>query len=292
MSIDGPWVRFFPSDWLAGTRGMSAAETGVYITLIALMYERTAPIERDDARLARLCGLPTVTFRTILATLIEQKKVTMVDGNLWGRRVGMEVEIRKGRSQKAREAASAKHQQNQHSLSANASAGQSVSSAPTLLRARASEPDTRSQEEEHTDRSSLIDRSVGSLSKPKAEPRPKGTRLSSDWVLPKNMGDWALEQGLPRERILLEAEKMRDWSINAGGKGLKADWFAAWRNWVKKAIDELPRSRGSPPGGDTAIERRKRALAERIENEHGIGRERGSNPADVGLFPILIEAKR
>ena len=35
-----PWIRFFPSDWLAGTRGMSAVETGVYITLIATMYER------------------------------------------------------------------------------------------------------------------------------------------------------------------------------------------------------------------------------------------------------------
>ncbi len=52
-------VAFYPSDWLAGTRGLSDAETGVYITLIARMYEMAGPIERDDNRLARLCGSRT-----------------------------------------------------------------------------------------------------------------------------------------------------------------------------------------------------------------------------------------
>ena len=49
-------VPFYPSDWLAGTRGLSDSETGVYITLIARMYEMAGPIERDDDRLSRLCG--------------------------------------------------------------------------------------------------------------------------------------------------------------------------------------------------------------------------------------------
>ena len=78
-----------------------------------------------------------------------------------------------------------------------------------------------------------------------AAPKPKnGTRLDENWVLPKSFGDWALAQGLPRERILVEATKMRNWSINAGAKGVKKDWMAAWQNWVQGAIDTLPR--GSP----------------------------------------------
>ena len=36
---ESPWIKFYPSDWLAGTRGMSATEAGVYINLIAMMYE-------------------------------------------------------------------------------------------------------------------------------------------------------------------------------------------------------------------------------------------------------------
>lgn len=35
---------------------MTAEETGVYITLIARMYEMAGPIERDDDRLYRICG--------------------------------------------------------------------------------------------------------------------------------------------------------------------------------------------------------------------------------------------
>lgn len=39
MSGD-PWVKFWPSDWLAGTSGLTAAERGVYITILALIYEQ------------------------------------------------------------------------------------------------------------------------------------------------------------------------------------------------------------------------------------------------------------
>ena len=280
MSADGPWVRFFPSDWLAGTRGMSASETGVYVTLVALMYERTAPLDRDDARLARLCGLPTNVFRTILDTLIVQGKVTLEGEKLWGRRVALEVEIRKGRSAKASVAAKAKHQQNQRPVSANASSEHSVSTAPDLLRARG--PDIRYQISEDT---SL--RSVAPLA-----PKTKGTRLSDAWVLPKAYGDWALEKGLPRDRIMIEADKMKNWSINAGKTGVKVDWFAAWKNWVQKAIDDLPGSRSMPPRNESVIDRRTRELKERIANEHGIGRERNAGAEPDGDLLRLADHRR
>ena len=32
-------IPFYPSDWLAGTAALSDAEKGVYITLVARMYE-------------------------------------------------------------------------------------------------------------------------------------------------------------------------------------------------------------------------------------------------------------
>jgi uncharacterized protein YdaU (DUF1376 family) len=66
------WVRFFPDKWLAGTRELSAAETGVYITLIARMYESNGYVVRDDARLARLCGCPVPAFRRALQGLLNK----------------------------------------------------------------------------------------------------------------------------------------------------------------------------------------------------------------------------
>lgn len=90
----GPWIRFFPSDWLAGTRGMTATETGVYITLIAMMYERGEPIQRDHARLARLCGTTPASMKDTLTVLIDEGKLVVRDGGLWNDRVEVETKIR------------------------------------------------------------------------------------------------------------------------------------------------------------------------------------------------------
>lgn len=85
-----PWVRFFPSDWLGGTRGMSAVETGVYITLIATMYERGEPIPEDHSRLARLCGASNSAFKKALDTLIDEGKISRSEAGLWNDRVEKE----------------------------------------------------------------------------------------------------------------------------------------------------------------------------------------------------------
>ncbi len=90
-----PFVRFFASDWLAGTRGMKAAEIGAYITLIALMYERCEPLPNDTRRLARQCGCAEKTFEKILEMLIAEQKIVLVNGGLWNGRVEREFEFRK-----------------------------------------------------------------------------------------------------------------------------------------------------------------------------------------------------
>ena len=84
-------VRFYPSDWLSGTRGLTAAETGIYITLIALMYERAGPITEDAARLARLCGASNSLFAKALGALLDGGKLTRVDGGLFNLRVAKEI---------------------------------------------------------------------------------------------------------------------------------------------------------------------------------------------------------
>ena len=89
-----PWVKFYPSDWLAGTRGMSALETGVYITLIATMYEKQAPIKEDTGRLARVCGASNSAFKKALAVLVYEGKIARTNGLLCNHREGRETETR------------------------------------------------------------------------------------------------------------------------------------------------------------------------------------------------------
>lgn len=90
MSGNQPWFRFFPSDWLARTRGLSPAETGILITLVSLMYERGGPVPRDDGRIARMCGLPLAGFRSILTKLIDQDQVIDGPDGLWNEWVSVE----------------------------------------------------------------------------------------------------------------------------------------------------------------------------------------------------------
>jgi uncharacterized protein YdaU (DUF1376 family) len=99
-------VAFYPSDWLAGTRGLSDAETGVYITLIARMYEMAGPIERDDNRLSRLCGCKTKnSFVKALDYLISDGKIIEGENGLFNERVQKEIEKATEKSSKAKAAA-------------------------------------------------------------------------------------------------------------------------------------------------------------------------------------------
>jgi uncharacterized protein YdaU (DUF1376 family) len=283
---DGPWIKFYPSDWLTGTRGLSPAEAGIYITLIAMMYEKGGTLTGDMPKLARLCNCPLAPFQKMLDRLVDDGKLDRSgDGALTNKRVQTELATRQRTSIAASQSAALrweKDKQNQSDADANAMRNASIAGAGQIS-------EVRTQKEEHTDIGDRASNSVGSLSRTKAEPKSRGTRLSVEWVLPKSMGEWALAQGLPRDRILLEAEKMRDWSINAGKVGVKVDWFAAWRNWVKKAIDELPRARGSPPGrkptGLAALtEEFRQELAEDGYADQG---QEGRNSEHDARFPLL-----
>jgi len=61
----------------------------------------------------------------------------------------------------------------------------------------------------------------------------KGSRLSPDWMLPKEWETWAQAER-PDLNIHKTAESFRDfWIAKAGAGGVKLDWQATWRNWVR-----------------------------------------------------------
>lgn len=91
---DLPWFKFYHQDWLAGTAGLSMAERGCYITLLALMYDAGGNILRDDGRLARRCGCPTPNFKSALQSLIDDGKIVQDGDYLFNERVKKEVVAR------------------------------------------------------------------------------------------------------------------------------------------------------------------------------------------------------
>lgn len=74
----------------------------------------------------------------------------------------------------------------------------------------------------------------------------RGSRLPPDWSLPDDWRAWAESEGLTRAAIDRQAEQFADyWHGAAGAKGRKADWFATWRNWIRRDLPEpAKRSRG------------------------------------------------
>jgi uncharacterized protein YdaU (DUF1376 family) len=98
MSLGPKFIPFYPSDWLAGTRVLSASETGVYITLIAMMYEHASPLNMDDTRLARLCGSPLRNFTRALDRLVSYKKIIRTPDGIWSEKVGEVLEKVQNRS--------------------------------------------------------------------------------------------------------------------------------------------------------------------------------------------------
>jgi len=84
-----------------------------------------------------------------------------------------------------------------------------------------------------------------SLSAQNAQTSKKGTRLTSDWVLSKSLGDWALAEKphLTADNIRRMAESFRDyWIAKPGKDGVKLDWEATWRNWVRKDTTDWQKS--------------------------------------------------
>lgn len=227
---DKPFIKFYPGDFLAGTSGLSPAERGVYITLLCLIYENDAPIERDDARLARRCGAPKAAFVKILSALIGEGKITDEGGMLSNRRAEKALMDRTNRSQNATHASNArwtaqsgKSEQNQSPDDAPAMPPQSVADASQ----------SQSQKEKK---------------KPSVSQKTTGSRLPKDFEIPPDWIAWAVEEASISEvSARREASKFCDfWWAKAGKDAAKVDWLATWRGWVRRAVEQRPALKVQP----------------------------------------------
>lgn len=78
-------------------------------------------------------------------------------------------------------------------------------------------------------------------------PANRGTRLPADWKPTADELQWAKRER-PEVDVKREAESFADyWHAKPGAGGLKLDWAATWRNWIRRA--NTPRS-GDACGAD------------------------------------------
>lgn len=75
----------------------------------------------------------------------------------------------------------------------------------------------------------------------------RGTRLACDWVPSERDRLTAKQEGLSEQEIDKESLRFRDyWIGRAGAGGVKLDWSATWRNWIRTAAEKLGKTPINP----------------------------------------------
>lgn len=96
-------------------------------------------------------------------------------------------------------------------------------------------------------------------------PRKRGTRLPEGWMPAQSVIDAMRAECPTLTAEVLEAEhrKFSDhWLAAAGSRGVKANWDATWRNWIRRANEQRPGQRnGSGPRQSTSDARYAAAMA-------------------------------
>lgn len=70
----------------------------------------------------------------------------------------------------------------------------------------------------------------------------RGSRLPDGWTPARSEANLRVESGHGSEWLTDQLGRFRDhWAAQPGAKGVKADWDATWRNWIKRAADYAPK---------------------------------------------------
>lgn len=88
-----------------------------------------------------------------------------------------------------------------------------------------------------------------SAKEPAGSKSPKGSRLSSEYQLPELDRAFASSIGVPADQVARQFERFRDYWVSKPGKdGVKLDWSATWRNWIRKFADDRGFAPTAEPG--------------------------------------------
>lgn len=103
----------------------------------------------------------------------------------------------------------------------------------------ANTPDTKAiQNEYKTDTKAIPDTDTDTDTNTNKELK-RGTRLQHPFILTNDMIQWAVEKH-PLVDFHLQTEAFIDyWTSQPGQKGVKSDWVATWRNWIRNSRPTL-----------------------------------------------------
>jgi len=285
-----PALPLWTDAYLADTSHLTTIEHGAYLLLLmAAWRSKDCRLPNDDKRLARYCRMTGPQWKRIKSTILE---FFYVDGE-WLYQGRLTDEREYVRKNSAKQSANAKarwggnddgegnssssdeqsspHMSNQNEITTPGPVGQPPSdvsdeSVTNPLENRVSGDAMAMPDACHSDAPTPTPTPI-EKKEPKGSSK-KGTRLPDDWALPDDWWQFAMTEGMDDQSIRREADKFRDyWLAQPGQKGIKLDWQATWRNWIRRRVDDRPRNTTTKPQQPSIIERSARNRMARRQAE-------------------------
>lgn len=207
------WVDAFQRD----TQHLQADEVGAYMLILMAMWTREdCDFPDDDARLARVSRVSTRLWRSRIGPVIREF-LHIQDGCVISQRLRKEATyVERVVTQQSDRKSGKKHskplQNNNQSKS------------------------TDNPTDKSTDNPTQQPNNPTEVKREAKASQKRASRLSEQWTLPRDWGEWAVSEGWPVSVVRIEAEKFRDYWVGVGGqKGTKLDWLATWRNWMRNS---------------------------------------------------------
>ena len=222
-----PWFKFYPGDYKSDTGRLTTVQHGAYILLLLDYYATGEAPPDDDIVLAKitLCDSQNEWF-AIRKAIARHFEIT----DVWRHeRCEKELIARSAEHTKKSEAGK---KGNEIKWGVSQSDTQKPSSA---IRKSIAIPEVRSQKSEVRGQNLEV-RDQNSEPEESKSKDLRGSRLNIPQIVDEWI-NWAITERpeLTVSRVHMIYEQFSDhWKSQPGSKGIKLDWFATWRNWVRR----------------------------------------------------------
>jgi 5-methylcytosine-specific restriction endonuclease McrA len=145
--------------------------------------------------------------------------------------------------------------------------------------------------EEESDSESVRDRRTAKQAVLPGAKAKRGSRIGA-WQPSPELRQFAVEHGVPRDRVRAVFDTFHDyWVQQPGQKGVKLDWTATWRNWVRREGERAatPRSNGHGRYEPPSVVRAAANVLARLQ-QGDADDERAGEAEDADDLPLIVGA--
>ena len=197
-------------DFLKATSRLTDAQSMAYLRLLWMYYDSEKPLPGDLEVLAFQVGTDTKTVELILLSFF---KPDDTGPEMVWTHTRCDKEIREYRKLIHKKSTAGKASAERRSNSSSTGVEQVSSSVPTDVQLTSNQEPVTSNHKKNS--------------------AARGTRLPTDCELPQEWFDFCKQQRQDLKPDEVFAAFRDYWIAQPGQKGVKTDWTATWRNWIR-----------------------------------------------------------